>query len=379
MILLGFIPGPNNPKDLDSFLSPLVDEMLTLQTGIMAWNSAKRETFTLRAHIVICTADIPAREKLMSLKGNRSYCYCPYCTCRGIFNRGMYCPLTPPSNPPESSKSSEAVKKNGYPWTNYDPGDLPKRTDRSFREAAAHIATTGDDKAAHKTGIRGESILSSLTSIDFPRSFPPDSMHLYFERVVPSMVKHYRGTFFEYRDNSETEVLEDDKESTASSNPADDSVQIENHKRKRRRGVRDVRGSKPSKIARPNIKRNPQKFRVGEDEWSIPPDEWYSIGRDQESSATDIPGAFGRSPRNFAGHIHELSAEEWKMQATLFLPIYLKNRLPASHYNQFCNLVEIISLTTENTLQVLDITQIILNQASLSGKFAKTNSLGVRS
>jgi hypothetical protein len=30
MILCGFIPGPQNPKDLNSFLRPLIDEFLVL-------------------------------------------------------------------------------------------------------------------------------------------------------------------------------------------------------------------------------------------------------------------------------------------------------------------------------------------------------------
>jgi hypothetical protein len=70
MLLVGFTPGPNNPKDLDSFLWPLVEEMLKLHGGIrMAWNAGLEEYFTLRAYITIVTADMPGREKLMRMKG----------------------------------------------------------------------------------------------------------------------------------------------------------------------------------------------------------------------------------------------------------------------------------------------------------------------
>lgn len=34
MLLAGFIPGPNNPKDLDSFVFPLVREFLHLGSGV---------------------------------------------------------------------------------------------------------------------------------------------------------------------------------------------------------------------------------------------------------------------------------------------------------------------------------------------------------
>ena len=70
MLLVGFTPGPNNPKDLDSFLWPLVEEMLNLHKGIQrAWNAGLGEYFTLHAYITIVTADMPGREKLMHMKG----------------------------------------------------------------------------------------------------------------------------------------------------------------------------------------------------------------------------------------------------------------------------------------------------------------------
>ena len=70
MLLVGFTPGPNNPKDLDSFLSPLVDEMLQLHRGIKnVWIAGIGEYFTLRAYITVVTADMPGREKLMRMKG----------------------------------------------------------------------------------------------------------------------------------------------------------------------------------------------------------------------------------------------------------------------------------------------------------------------
>ena len=65
-----------------------------------------------------------------------------------------------------------------------------------------------------------------------------------------------------------------------------------------------------------------------------------------------FPAAFGRAIRNFHKHCHEFSGEEWKQQATLFLPVYLKEELPGSHYNAFCKLVEAIGIliTYPNTL-----------------------------
>jgi hypothetical protein len=49
------IPGPKKPKDLDSFLRPLVDELLELGRGVESVDGDTRSKFSLRAHITIVT------------------------------------------------------------------------------------------------------------------------------------------------------------------------------------------------------------------------------------------------------------------------------------------------------------------------------------
>src|SRR6266542_5721153 len=49
-------------------------------------------------------------------------------------------------------------------------------------------------------GIKGRSILFELQSIEFPRSFHIDIMHLFFENVAPHMFKLWSNQFF--KDNS---------------------------------------------------------------------------------------------------------------------------------------------------------------------------------
>jgi hypothetical protein len=69
MILVGFVPGPKEPKDLDSFLFPLIQEMKMLEKGFSdGFNAARRntaqETFLLRAYIVCVGADMIGRTKV---------------------------------------------------------------------------------------------------------------------------------------------------------------------------------------------------------------------------------------------------------------------------------------------------------------------------
>ena len=100
----------------------------------------------------------------------------------------MYCPFLPPTDPPGSSDCSR--------WEEYDSENLPICDNNTFRFDATHIEETGDKKAADLTRISGLAILGKLASIDFPRSFPPDGMHLFFENVIPALVRHHRGVFF---------------------------------------------------------------------------------------------------------------------------------------------------------------------------------------
>jgi hypothetical protein len=59
-----------------------------------------------------------------------------------------------------------------------------------------YIEEIGHKEAADLTNISGLAILTQLPSIEFPHSFPPDSIHLFFESVLPALVRHYLGVFF---------------------------------------------------------------------------------------------------------------------------------------------------------------------------------------
>jgi hypothetical protein len=69
MILVGFVPGPKEPTDLDAFLFPLVQEMKLLEKGFPnGFNAARRdtlkETFVSQAYIVCVGADMIGRAKV---------------------------------------------------------------------------------------------------------------------------------------------------------------------------------------------------------------------------------------------------------------------------------------------------------------------------
>ncbi|KAI5845146.1 hypothetical protein DFP73DRAFT_477096, partial [Morchella snyderi] len=218
----------------------------------------------------------------MKVTGNRSYCYCEYCLIRGVWNSGLYCPISPPTDAPDTAKLR---KGSGYPWASWERDDLPMRNDREFRRVAEHIASKGATDLSSKYGVKGLSILSQLTSIDFPRSFPPDSMHLWFENVIPDLVKHWRG---KYRVIIETD-----------------------------------------------------------DEYNIPLHEWETMSKEIACSASSFPLVFGPLLRNFLDHVHEMTAAEWQLFTFLLAPVYLKGLLPDKDYDEVCSLIDAIQISCD--------------------------------
>ena len=97
---MSLIPGPNNPKDFNSFLVLLIDKLWQLQDSIPSvWNIYRKEYFTLKAHICVIGSDIPARETLMQTLGRESYQYCTYCKVTGCHgNKYIYCPFHVPDD-----------------------------------------------------------------------------------------------------------------------------------------------------------------------------------------------------------------------------------------------------------------------------------------
>ncbi|RIB20722.1 hypothetical protein C2G38_1920343, partial [Gigaspora rosea] len=139
--------------------------------------------FTLRAHVLSLSGDLPALAKVMYTTGHNSYKACRFCSIQGIYcqrNRHVYYPLKP---------------STGMSGRRYDPKDLPLRTHENYvRDAIAieHMNEKLYKDEAQKRGI----ILFELNSIEFPTSFPIDIMHRLFENIAPAMLRHWSGTFF---------------------------------------------------------------------------------------------------------------------------------------------------------------------------------------
>ncbi|KAE8259382.1 hypothetical protein A4X13_0g1058 [Tilletia indica] len=179
------VPGPNNPKDCESFLWPLCAELCLLsEHGAWTWDGKAREWFRLRVHLAGLYADQPGSAKFSKHVGGNGSKGCRFCNIRAVFaaDRGSsaYFPL--------QARRLYLNRNQGRP--NYDPTNLPHRTQDEYAAAIRALAgKTGRPRAAEvtKTGVGGLPLVSFSRLFGTFYFFPIDPFHL-LHLNVPSLL-----------------------------------------------------------------------------------------------------------------------------------------------------------------------------------------------
>ena len=79
VMLVGVIPGPHEPKlNINSFLEPLVEELLELWDGVIM-ETAQNVEVLVRAALICVACDIPAARKVCGFVGHGAYRGCSKC------------------------------------------------------------------------------------------------------------------------------------------------------------------------------------------------------------------------------------------------------------------------------------------------------------
>src|SRR5256714_1827709 len=105
------IPGPNQPKDFNTFLRPFINEMKQLESkyfiyiylynnnilnnifilgGVLCYDAYTKSNFILRAHIIAWTGDIPALTAIMNITGHNSYSGCRFVIFKEFIQFNIY-------------------------------------------------------------------------------------------------------------------------------------------------------------------------------------------------------------------------------------------------------------------------------------------------
>lgn len=79
VLLIGLIPGPNEPKSINDILSPLVQELLTFWDGIEMQVFSSSIPVTVRCGLLCVACDIPASRKVCGFLGHSATLGCSKC------------------------------------------------------------------------------------------------------------------------------------------------------------------------------------------------------------------------------------------------------------------------------------------------------------
>jgi hypothetical protein len=295
ILCVGVIPGPYKPKDFDSFLWPLVQELLKLAAGIKAFDLCSDEIFALRAFLIIVFGDIPAVSMLMRMKGHNGLVPCRMCKITALRtpnsrSPGHYVPLHRARHP--------AVKNDDTITHIYDPANLPLRTPADFLETARAVqmapTTAQSNILAKKSGIKGIPILSYLPSLFFPYSFPYDFMHLIFENVMKNLILLWTGEF---------------------------------------KGLDEGTG-----------------------QYHLMPKVWEAIGTATAASGSIIPSAFGARPPNVCNDKIACTADTWSFWMLYLGPVLLSKRFQRRvYFDHFIELVKLIRICIQFKISTTEI------------------------
>ena len=186
------IPGPKKPKDVDSFLYPLIEELLELSQGIRAFDASTGHYFSLRAFLLLAFGDIPAISLILKMKGHNGIASCRLCNIRGLRvpdseSTAHYVPLDRLSHPDAGS------------ILRYDPTNFPMQTHKEFSSNVLLVvsasARTEEQRLGKLYGIKGKTILLVLDSLSFPLSFPYDFMHLIYKNLIKNFILLWTNEF----------------------------------------------------------------------------------------------------------------------------------------------------------------------------------------
>lgn len=277
IIPLGSIP--KKPLDMDSFLWPVVQELLQLEIGVSAFDALLQSIFTLHAYLIVVFGDIPAVSLIMRMKGHNAKCPCRMCEIRGIRKPGSKTHYVP-------------LDRSYFPGSqdSYDPSALPLRDHASFLEQAqivdSTLTTTDYDNFSTLYGIKGTPLLSALSSLSFPTSFPYDFMHLIWANLIPNLIRLWTGKFKDLDHAGQDYVI-----------------------------VKTV---------------------------------WEAIGEATFQAGGTIPAAFGSRVPNIALERAHMICETYSIWTLYLAPVLLKGRfLNERYYNHFVKLVRLLTLCLE--------------------------------
>ncbi|KIO24452.1 hypothetical protein M407DRAFT_47490, partial [Tulasnella calospora MUT 4182] len=188
-ICIGLVPGPRKPKEHDSFMYVVVEDLAKAAVGTPAYDAFEDSMFNLRVFCPLKCGDMPAMASAYTGgKHHGAQHPCRVCPIEGIRildsnNLSFYLPI---------------IRPPGYPEQPYSLTTLPLRTHSEYARQAKEVdeAPTQVERKrlSQLYGINHTPIVSQIPGITFPFSFPFEFMHL-LENTIENYVALVSGNF----------------------------------------------------------------------------------------------------------------------------------------------------------------------------------------
>lgn len=298
-ILIGaVIPGPNKPKNVDSYLLPGLRHISALQKqGFRVWNAHKNETVTSWPYVAFGTADTPGAVYLNGLAGHHA-----------VFPCRLACHAQGRRKPEgKSYYPAHAKPRDSYDVEGCNHDDTSVRWFRpvsqdDFERLLDYVNDSPDqttyEKRRKSTGISKSSIFRGLDpkhTLGIPACFPADLMHLASLNIPDILVDLWRGALrCDDTDNKGTWI------------------------------------------------------------WAVlVNDVWKLHGQHVAAATPYLPGSFDRPPRNPAEKISS-GYKAWEYLTWIYglAPALLKDILPHEYWVNFCKLVAAIRILHQRSISL---------------------------
>lgn len=306
------MPGLSQLKVLSSGLEPLVDDFKIWQDGLRAYDGDSSSYFLSKVHIVLVTGDQPAVAHMMGMKGHNGKSPCRYCHIHGVCIRR------------ESSRAAHYY----FPHTNrtdIDISNLEMRFDLAgdmlrLRDEGRSDRFTRSirDQQDRDSGIcrHHYSAFHALPSIHFPRSFPPDIMHLFLLNIAKDVTYMWMGQFT------------------------------------------------PDRLL-------PHSAYV------LSGDDWADIELEMCAASSTVPTDMGQRPRDISKHHAGFKATEWSSWLLIYSVPLLKGRLLEpflGHWKLYAHIFYLCSQTQFPIEQLPDLNRMIIEWISDYETFYRLNA-----
>lgn len=281
-----FVPGPNKPREIDSYLFPSLYHLVAIQREGLKIFDASTSTEIRRSIpiIVVASADSPGAASMSGFVGHSGKQGCR-----------VYCGITGRRRDGDPHYYPVMLKPDSYMINGCSHEDVTFNDLQSFRqnisatyERNLRILLSARTLAQYnryrlQTGLCKPTLFSGVTTLGVPGIFTMDLMHLSVLNDPDLLLGLWRGTIKHY--------------------PPDDTSTWN---------------------------------------WAVLSNKkiWRAHGDSIEAATPFIPSSFGRAPRNPAEKINS-GYKAWEFQLYIYGlgPVLLRHVLPRSYWENYCKLV----------------------------------------